>query len=246
MHAILLRDIRSRFFNHGLGFLIVPLFPLAHIMMLLIVYTILNRAAPFGDDLRLYFATGLIPVITFMYVSRFMSASIIANRSLMAFPVVRLLDIVLARALLELMGMGLSVFMIFNILFWTGSAPYPLDPTQAVLALMTTAVLAIGMGIIVSVICAIVPFFALVYSLSLVILYLSSGGPIYVNALPSQILEIIAWNPAFHICSWMRSAFYIGYPDAYLDKQYLVGWAIGSLVIGLLMERLLRQFILRR
>ncbi|PZR50261.1 MAG: capsular biosynthesis protein, partial [Stutzerimonas stutzeri] len=68
MTAVMLRDMRTRFFNHGLGFLVVSLWPLAHMVILLLIYTLMGRTAPFGDSLPVFFATGLIPTLTFMYV----------------------------------------------------------------------------------------------------------------------------------------------------------------------------------
>jgi capsular polysaccharide transport system permease protein len=244
MHAVLLRDIRSRFFDHGLGFLIVPFFPIAHMGVLLVIYTVMNRPAPFGDDLRLFFGTGLMPIMIFMYVSRFMSVSLLANKTMMAFPVVKLLDIVLARAALELVGMLLAVGIMCLILISVGTNPMPVDVTQALLALLTSSALAIGMGICASVICAMAPFFAIIYSLAMVIFYLTSGAPIYVHIFPEIVVYICSWNPVFHAVEWMRSAYYIGYPTQALDMNYLLGWTIGSLVIGLGMERTFRRQML--
>lgn len=44
------------------------------------------------------FATGLLPCLTFMYVSRFMALSIVMNRPMLAIPAVKVLDILFARA----------------------------------------------------------------------------------------------------------------------------------------------------
>jgi capsular polysaccharide transport system permease protein len=244
MHAVVMRDIRSRFFNHGLGFLIVPLFPVTHIAILLIFYSILGRDSTFGDDLRLFFATGLMPALTFTYLSRFMSVSLLANKSMMAFPVVRLLDIVLARAFLEFMGIVLALGIMFVFLISSGSNPIPIYPSEALLAFLVTVLLALGYGIIASVITAILPMFAVIYGLSMIIFYLSSGAPIYLESFPEQVIYACSWNPLFHSVEWIRSAYYLGYPAQSLDKTYLIGSAMGSIAIGLLAERVLRPYML--
>lgn len=244
MHAVILRDIRSRFFNHGLGFLIQPMMPVAHVLIVLSIYKINGRTAVFGDDLFLFFATGMIPSLTFTYISRFMSASLIANKSMLAFPAVHLLDIVLARSFLEFNGIIISVFVMSIILLSLGIDPYPRSPTDALLAMFFVSMVAIGVGIIVSVITAIFPFFALPYSLFMVVVYLSAGGPIYLHALPEEVVYYCTFNPVFHAVSWMRSAYYLGYPVQDLDKTYLIGWAIGSIGLGLLMERTLKRFVM--
>ena len=244
MHAVILRDIRSRYFNHGLGFLIVPLFPTAHLVLLLVFYTVIGRDATFGDDTRLFFATGLMPALSFMYVSRFMSISLLSNKSMMAFPIVRLLDIVIARAFLEIIGIIIATVFIICILLANGSDPWPRDLAQAGIGMLLIFITSIGVGIIASVITAIVPVFALIYALSMIIIYLTSGAPIYLHSMPSQVLDVVSWSPAFQAVEWVRSAYYLGYPDHYLNKTYLVGFAVGSLAIGLLMERTLRRVVL--
>ncbi|WP_052728239.1 ABC transporter permease [Ensifer aridi] len=244
MHAVIMRDIRSRYFNHGLGFLIVPLFPVTHVAVLLIVYSVMGRTSAFGDDLRLFFATGLMPALAFTYLSRFMSVSLLTNKSMMAFPVVRLLDIVLARAFLEFMGIIIALLIMFVFLLSFGSDPIPTYPSKALAALFFTVLLALGCGIVASVISAIAPMFAMVYALSMIIFYLSSGAPIYLHSFPEQVIYACSWNPVFHAVEWIRSAYYLGYPSQFLDRMYLIGCAIGSVAIGLLMERLLRPQIL--
>ncbi|MCI9868805.1 ABC transporter permease [Rhizobium skierniewicense] len=244
MHAVILRDIRSRYFDHGLGFLIVPLFPVAHMLLLLIIYKLVDRQAVFGDDLILFFATGLIPVLTFNYVSRFMSVSVLSNKSMLAFPAVRLLDIVLGRSMLELVAIVMSILIVLVILVSVGSNPVPRSMEDAALAVLCVAILSIGVGIVVSVITAIFPFFAIFYALFTAVIYLSSGAPIYLHAFPDIAIYYCSFNPVFHAVEWVRAAYYLGYSEQYLSKTYLIAWACGSLAIGLLMERVLRRQIL--
>ncbi len=244
MHAVILRDIRSRYFNHGLGFLIQPLMPVAHVLILLTIYTVIGRQAIFGDDLFLFFATGLVPALTFTYISRFMAVSILSNKGMLAFPAVHLLDIVLARSFLELIGIIISIFVMTIILLAVGSDPSPQFPMEAMLAMVAISFTAVGVGIIVSVISAITPFFATFYALFMAVVYLSSGGPIYLNQFPEEVSYYCSFNPIYHGVLWVRSAYYLGYPTNDFSKLYLVAWAMGSVCIGLLMERGLKRFIL--
>lgn len=245
MHAVILRDVRSRYFDHGLGFLVVPLFPVAHIVLLLFIYKLLDRQAVFGDDLILFFATGLIPVLMFTYVSRFMSVSLIANKGMLAFPVIKLLDIVLARSVLELFGVVLSVFFVALIMLAFGSSPSPRSTADVLVVMALVALLSIGVGIVVSVITAIWPFFGMFYSLFTAVIYLSSGAPIYLHSFPEIVIYMCSFNPTFHAVEWMREAYYLGYPAYHLSKLYLVSWAFVSLATGLLLERVCRGLIMR-
>ncbi|WP_312621645.1 ABC transporter permease [Agrobacterium pusense] len=244
MKAVILRDMRTRFFNHGLGFLLVSLWPLAHMIILLGIYTVMGRKTPYGESLNVFFATGLIPTLAFMYVSRFMSLSLILNRSMLAFPVVTVVDIMVARAFLEVVAAALTLFFMFMILLALGNNPYPADPFEAVYAYLATILLAIGAGSLACVMVMFMPFFATIYALTMIVVYISSGTLFVAAALPESIAYILSWNPVFHAVEWMRLAYFPGYSDKWLDRTYIISFGALSLCLGLLLERVLRMKML--
>lgn len=244
MSAVMLRDMRTRFFNHGLGFLMVSLWPLAHIGMLLLIYKLFGRTTPFGESLFVFFATGLIPTLTFMYISRFMSLSLILNRPMLGFPVVKVLDIMAARALLEIIAAFVTLFLVFVILLLMGDNPFPRDPVQAVCAYLSLLLLAIGVGSIAGVIAMFMSFFVTIYALFVLLVYFLSGTLFVASALPDSIAYPLSFNPVLHAVEWMRVSYYEGYSDRLLDKAYLIQFGLASLCIGLLLERTLRRIML--
>lgn len=78
--------MRTRFFGDGLGFLIAIAWPRAHIGVLLAIYRGVGRATPYGDSILVFFGTGLVPFMSFSYMSRFPMLSLLHNRPLLAFP----------------------------------------------------------------------------------------------------------------------------------------------------------------
>jgi len=244
MKAVMLRDMRTRFFNHGLGFLLVSLWPLAHMLILIGIYTILGRYAPYGQSLQVFFLTGLIPTLTFMYISRFMAFSLILNKPMLAFPVVKVLDVMAARAVLEILAAFVTLFFAFVILLLLGDDPFPRDPFQALYAYLSVLLLAIGAGSVASVITMFFRFFSTIYSLSMIIVYILSGTLFLASALPESIIYPLSFNPILHGVEWMRTAYYEGYSTRVLDKQYLILFGLTSLCIGLGMERMLRRIML--
>ncbi|MGB3815765.1 MAG: capsular biosynthesis protein [Shinella sp.] len=244
MTAVALRDMRSRFFNHGLGFLLVSLWPLAHMIILLAIYTVIGRKAPYGESLNVFFATGLIPTLAFTYVARFMSLSLLMNRSMLAFPVVTVIDIMMARAFLEIIAAALTLFFMFVILLALGDNPFPTDPFEAVYAYLAALLLAIGSGFLAGVAVMFAPFFATVFALMMIVVYIASGTLFDTGSLPEQVAYLLSWNPVFHAVEWMRLAYYPGYSDKWLDRTYLISYGAISLCLGLLLERVLRMKML--
>jgi capsular polysaccharide transport system permease protein len=240
MRAVMLRDMRTRFFNHGLGFLVVIIWPLAHLMLLIGIYTLFGRRAPFGDSLHIFFGTGLVPTLSFMYVSRQMVTSILANKPMLSFPAIKPTDILFGRAVLETLGsfmMAASVLVIFSLM---GTQVVPYDVAGAVAALCATIYLAISVGFLVSLLAVVLPATAMIYFLIIVVVYLGSGTLFVASYLPQQVIQYLAWNPVLHGVEWMRAAYFLGYPTQVLDKTYMLSFASVSMFVGLIIERLTR------
>ncbi|NLS00668.1 capsular biosynthesis protein [Rhizobium sp. P38BS-XIX] len=244
MKAVMLRDMRTRFFNHGLGFALVPLWPLAHIFIVIIISIISGRTAPYGDSPMLFFATGLIPTLTFIYISRFMSLSLLMNSSMLSFPIVRVTDILFGRALLEVIAASINIALVWIIFGSLGINPYPNDPLQATYAFMALVLLAVGIGTIVGVLTQFLPIVATAYALMGIVFYISSGALFVPPNLPDQLAIPLAYNPVLQCVEWMRVAFYEGYSDRLLNREYVLSFALGALFIGLASERLSRRILL--
>jgi capsular polysaccharide transport system permease protein len=244
MKAVMLRDMRTRFFDHGLGFLVVIFWPLAHIFLLLTIYTLLGRGTPYGESLMLFFGTGLVPTMAFSYISRQMVTSIITNKPMLSFPAIHVTDIIFGRATLEIMGsvmMAMFVMLIFGLL---GEPSLPIDIANAVAALSATMLLAVGIGFIVSLLAAMFPPVAIGYMLIVIIVYITSGTVFVISSMPAPVIEVLQWNPVLHGVEWMRTAYYLDYPTQVLDKGYLLRFAASTLFIGLVAERYSRPYVM--
>lgn len=244
MFAVCLRDMRSRFFNHGLGFLLVSVWPLAHVLILLVIYTLVGRRTPFGESLNVFFATGLIPTLAFTYISRFMSLSLILNKPMLSFPAVTVLDIMAARAFLEIIAAYLTLIFMFLILWAVGDNPVPYNIEEAVSAYLAVILLSVGVGCLAGVIVMLSPFFATIYALSMILVYIFSGTLFLISDMPDAIAIPLSYNPVVHAVEWMRVAYYPTYSDKILDREYLISFGLVSLFLGLFLERCLRMKIM--
>ena len=112
------------------------------------------------------------------------------------------------------------------------------------LAYLATLLLAVGVGSIIGVLSMITPVFLMAYSILMILVYLSSGTLFVASTLPDQFAIPLSWSPVIQSVEWMRTAYFETYPDRLVDKTYLLQWGLGSLFIGLLLERLLRLRLL--
>ncbi|MGO8973329.1 MAG: ABC transporter permease [Steroidobacteraceae bacterium] len=244
LFALMLRNIRTKFFGNGLGYLVAIAWPLTHILVLVAIYSLMGRVTPYGDSTALFIATGVVPFQTFAYVARFMMLMLIRMRPLLAFPEVKVLDMLFASALLEIMS-ACCVVIVFLIIAWfAGIDPMPRDSVQATYALGAAVLLGLGFGLLNGVIALAFPPWLTGYMLVYILLWLSAGIFFVPDALPAQIRDIAAYQPALQLVEWMRSAYYEGYGSMVLDRSYVIGFGVVTVFLGLLLERAMRGHLL--
>jgi capsular polysaccharide transport system permease protein len=241
MMAVILRDMRTRFFNHGLGFLVVPLWPLVHMLVLLAISNIMGRTVPYGESLNVFFASGLVPTLAFMYVSRFMALSVVLNKPMMAFPIVKPMDILHGRAVLEVSAAFITLVFIISFLLIIGDDPFPVDVVSAVEAYVSVIFLAVSVGTLAGTLTAMFPIFSTVYGLSMIVVYASSGTMFVPANMPEQIRIPLSYSPVLQCVEWMRSAYYPSYDTSLLSKTYIWGYSLTCMMLGLGLERIFRM-----
>ena len=120
--------------------------------------------------------------------------------------------------------------------------PYNIE--EALYAYLATLLLSVGVGTLAGVIVMFFQFFATLYALLLILVYMGSGILFVAAALPAPLQYLLSWNPVLQCVEWMRVAYYPTYSDKLLDKTYVIAYGIIALFLGLLLERLLRWKIL--
>lgn len=245
LYALMLRGVRSRFFGNGLGFLVGSVgWPFTHMALIILIFIGSGRIAPVGDSLVLFAATGLMPYIIFNYVSRNAMIGMIYDRPLLSYPVVKVIDLLVARIFLEILGSCITAITFLIVLFLAGIDFMPHDIEQASFAFGAAILLGCGMGIINAIIAMAFTGWFTGYVLILIIVYAASGIVFVPDNLPQNYQYYLSFNPVLHAVEWMRSAYYPGYGAHILDKTYLLAWGLSTVFGGLLLERLIRGRVL--
>lgn len=242
--AVMLRNIRTRFFGNGTGFIISLLWPLTHIFLILTIFAHSGRAAPYGESIYLFIATGTVPFMVFSYMARFMLMAVISSRPLLYFPEVKTFDVIFASAILELIAACIVSILFIIIAIIINVDVIPRDIVQASYAFGVSVLLGFGVGIVVSVLAFASPIVATIYALLTIILWMTSGVVFLPDSLPEPWRGIASYHPVLQCIEWMRSAYYEGYSSSVLDKGYIIEFGVLSVFLGLIMERGMRGYIL--
>jgi capsular polysaccharide transport system permease protein len=246
LFALMLRNMRTKFFGNGLGYMLAVAWPLTHIIIIVAMFTVMGRVAPVGDSITLFVATGAVPFQTFNYLTRFMMTALVKSRPLLAFPEVKTLDMLFAAALLEILS-AFTVVIAFLVIAWfAGVDAMPRDIVGAACALGAAVLVGLGFGLLNGIIGLAFPPWTIGYVLVQVIFWVTSGVLFVPDALPEPLREIVAWLPAVQVIEWMRSAYYEGYGGLVLDRTYIIGFAFVTIFLGLALERMMRGYVLAK
>lgn len=243
--AIMLRDMRTRFGRTHLGYLIAIIWPLAHAAFILLAFTLANRIAPIGGDPVIFVSTGIVPYIMCFYPSRMMTFSVEHNKALLLFPIVRVFDIIFARAVLEFLTASL-VFVIFAMILAVGFNVdiRPLSYTDALFGVLASVYFGVCMGFVSTLLMSLAKLWNAIQIVLMMFMYLSAGVLFSPALVSPEIQEILWYNPLLHCVEWLRSAYFEGYSNDFLSKPYVIFVSTILLFIGLSGERFIRGKIM--
>lgn len=242
VRALMLREVRTLYGRHRLGYLWAFFEPITHIAFWFLLWTFMHRGNVVHDMAPLVFLScGLIPFFCFKNVAAFVQSAISSNSALLQFPPVKQIDTVIARFLLKSTTMLVVGLALFSILIFTGIAGWPHDPLQVVFAALAMLLLGLGYGTFNCVLCNLFPVYTHFTGVTARVLYFTSGLFFVPETLPTPVLNVLQWNPALHGVELFRSGWSALYESRFATFDYLLFFALVLLLFGLLLEPRVRK-----
>src|SRR5579875_3714627 len=222
LHALLIRETRTRFSEARIGYGWALLEPVLHILMLSLVFAVMMHGRPpIGRHFFIFYYTGIIPYHLFVHTSSSMSHAIASNGPLLQVPPVSTFDVVLARGLLEL-----ATDLVVAVILLAGFTAVGLHAIPRDLGAVAAA---FWKG------------WDKIWAQITRVLYFCSGIFYVPATMPDRVRHLLAWNPVLQAVDWFRASFFQGYDPYWLDRSYLVIAGLWVLLIGLALERRLRR-----
>ena len=149
IHALIIRETRTRFGDSRLGYGWALIEPILHIGLLSAVFSLLMHGnPPIGTHFFIFYFTGLIPYHVFVHTSTSMMHGVTSNGSLLQLPLVTPLDVILSRGLLEFATDIIVAAMLLAGFATFGLPAMPSNVWGVANALIATALLGCGVGFI--------------------------------------------------------------------------------------------------
>ena len=241
LNALVLRETRTRFGRHRLGYVWALLEPVLFIAMFGTIYMLLDRTMPAGLPLAPFLATGFLPFLAFNKIKTQSMNAVSGNKGLLFYPDVRPLDLVVARVVLEL-ATYLTVFAIIM-----GAVAIVDERFQVDSLLLTmvgfglTAGLGLGLGLV---LCGLSTFSLAIERLAPAMtrpLFWVSALFFSTNELPTDAQNVVLLNPLLHAIELTRDGWFTGYHVPQVNVLYPAAWMLVLLYFGLTLERVARR-----
>jgi capsular polysaccharide transport system permease protein len=241
IHALLLRETKTRFGESRLGYVWALAHPILWIGMFAGLYYALGHSTPPGMPILAFLTTGIVPFSLFRESATRCLSAIDSNKGLLFYPLVRPLDLVIARAILETVTQLVVMFLLLgSMAMWQGELHIN-SWTETLVGLG----LAAGIGSSFGLVCCGLS----VFSRSVERLFPALIRPIFwlsavfhpVESLPRGFRDFLLFNPIVHAIELVRDGWFPGYHALHVDIPYTCSWILVMSFVGLSLERVARR-----
>lgn len=242
-NALFLREALTRLFSSRAAWFWLLAEPVFHVSYVMFVFTVIRVRTVGGVDTAIWIMLGMLAFFMFRRTSTQVMNAVDANRSLFVYRQVKPVDTLLVRAFLEgiLMVVIASILLAGASLF--GHSVVPEDPLAVLEAFLGLWLVAIGFGLVTSVVVELLPEAGRVVKLVMMPLYIMSGVIFPISSVPLPYRDWLMFNPVAHGLDAARlgfSPYYHAAPE--LSIAYIYMFALVSIFFGLALHR---RFALR-
>lgn len=235
IHALLMREIITRYGRNNVGFLWLFIEPLTMTLLMTLMWKFVRGHQISSLNIVAFTITGYPMMMMWRNASNRAIGAVSANAALLYHRNVRVLDTLWSRMLLEVFGATIAQITIMAILITIQWIDWPADVFYMLMAWILMAMFAFSLGLI---ICSLAykaqPFGKVWNTLSFIMMPMS-GVFFFVNSLPEGIRKMVLWIPMIHGTEMFRAGYFGNSAVTYENPWYLLLCNLVLLWLGLAM-----------
>ena len=241
--ALMLREMITMYGRHGLGFLWIFAMPM-------ILTTGITAAWSFrgvhegGADIPIaaFALTGYSSLILYRNMPSTAAAAVKMNVNLLYHRNVRVLDLFLARIILQISSITFSLVTLTIFFTWIGLMPAPIDPLLALTGWTATAFFGIGMGFFIGSFATKHEWVDHIWHPFSYILGGIAGAALLMQSVPPKLRNILLWFPLVHGSECLRDGYFGNKFTPYYDLSYEYFVSFILILLGLLQIRTIKGY----
>lgn len=235
IHALLMREILTRFGRKNLGFMWLFLEPMLFTLGVTALWMATRGAHGSNMDIVPFAITGYSSVLMWRNAATRCSLAIEPNLALLYHRNVTVLDLFLARLTLEIIGGTISLLGLSMLAIATGWMDIPSDVLTMVFGWFFLIWFAVGLGLIVGALTERSESFERVWHIMTYLAFPVSGAMFMVEWLPKYAQEYALWVPMIHGVEMLRHGYYGDAIKTHYSISFMVTVNAIMLLIGLLL-----------
>ena len=236
LHALILRELKSRYGSRRLGFMWALIEPLIFISIFAAGFQLLGRQSQGGIPVPLFFVAGFSPFFMFRDIFGEVMSGTKGHQSLLMFPQVTRIDLLLSKLILAAL-VSVVVFLTLLIgLYFFGFAFRVENALGVMIGFTMMVLLGFGLGLVLG---AFSIRYEFIQSLSQPLLgrplFLTSGLFFSASMLPPVAREIALYNPLLHCIELIRASLFENFESRYVDLTYVMVFTLVLISFGLML-----------
>nr|WP_210339733.1 ABC transporter permease [Ensifer sp. ENS07] len=235
MLSLMIREISTRYGKRPGGYLWAFVDPVAHVLIMTVIFQAVSRVPALGASFPLFFATGYLPYMFYTSMQSFVAGTIKANKPLLSYPIVSPFDAVVARYFVQFMTSFLIAFLVFEAVTLENHLSVSVDYGTIVCAASLGSLLGFGVGLANISMFARWPLYEQIFNLMMRPLFMLSGVFFLPDSMPKPIMDYMLYNPIAHVIMWFRTGVYPEYRATGLDIGYAGEFGAAYLIAGLVL-----------
>lgn len=241
IHALLMREIKTRFGANRLGYFWAIAEPFAQAGVFALIFTLIGRESIASVPIAVFLITGFLPYKLFAKLLPQLSAAISANKALFGYRQVTPIDPILTRLLIEVVTFIVVYLITLAIFAWFNFEVIPDDILSLFLATFLLILFSLGLGLL---LCSATCYWQdtpKLLGMVMTPMFLISGVIFSATMIPEKYWFLFSWNPIFHFIELSRDAFFTTYQTPIGNWYYASFVTLTVLALGLMTYYINRQ-----
>jgi ABC-type polysaccharide/polyol phosphate export permease len=244
IHALLMREILTRFGRHNIGFLWLFVEPMIFTLGVTLAWTLLRTTHASGLPIVAFAVTGYSSVLLWRNMPARCIGAIVPNLALTYHRNVKVIDIFLARLLLEAAGATIS-FSILSVLFcMVGWMLPPENILKVIGAWLLLMWFGFSLALFLGALSERSELVDKIWHPAAYLLFPMSGAAFLVDSLPTAVQKFVLLFPMVHGVEMLREGYFGSSVRAHYDVSYMTLCCVILTLFGLTQERIISRSVM--
>ena len=242
--ALMIREMTTTYGRSPGGYIWTFVEPVGGIALLTLIFAMISRTPPLGNNFQIYFAAGILPFMMYTSTASKVSSAIRYSRPLLAYPSVTYIDTIVGRLLLNALTQIMIAVIMISMIVLIYDVDLHLNFLICVRAATMAFALGLGVGLANCYLMSMLPVWQSIWGILNRPLFIISGIFFLLDPLPEKLRSLLLLNPLAHAIMEMRNGIFDIYDAPYASPTYVYIVALCLTAIGMLvLHRYHRQIL---